>query len=55
MFKNRFFITEETIGEYIAYLKDEERAAATAEKYIRDIRAFMRFLNGTEVSKQAAL
>ena len=52
--KNEFFITAENIEKYIAYLKDEERATATIEKYIRDIRAFAVFLNGAEVTKQAA-
>jgi integrase len=50
-----FFINEENIATYIDYLKDEERAPATIEKYIRDIRAFMCFLDGAEITKQLAL
>jgi len=50
-----FYITEEKITEYISYLKDEERASATIEKYSQIIYNFNNFLDGTEVSKQAAI
>ena len=55
MLKNGFFITEKNIAEYILYLKDEERVAATIEKYVRDIRAFSCFLGGSEITKQTAI
>ena len=46
MTNNQFFITDENISQYAAYLKSEERAATTIEKYIRDVRAFADFLSG---------
>lgn len=55
MYRNEFFITDESIAEYVSYLKNEEKAPATIEKYVRDIRGFMDFLNGADVTKQAAL
>jgi len=55
MHKNQLFITEKNIAQYAAYLKNEERAASTVEKYIRDVRAFADFLDGNEVTKDAAI
>jgi integrase len=55
MLQNNFTITEQQIIKYIEHLKNEERAAATIEKYVRDIRMFGRFLNGAVITKQAAL
>jgi hypothetical protein len=47
MSEKQFFITEQIINQYAQHLKLEERAAATVEKYIRDIRAFADFLEGS--------
>ena len=55
MTNNQFFITEEKINEYLSYLREEEHAPATIEKYSRDIRNFKNFLNGSEITKQAAV
>ena len=55
MSNNQFFITDEKINEYLSYLRDEERAPATIEKYSRDIRSFKNFLDGGEATKQAAI
>lgn len=55
MLNKQFFITAEKINEYVLYLKEEERAAATIEKYIRDIRSFSKFLCGEAVSKERAV
>jgi site-specific recombinase XerD len=55
MFNNQFFITEENIQEYVIYLKEEERAENTVEKYVRDIKAFAVFLNDGAVSKERAV
>ena len=55
MSSKQFFITADSINRYVAYLKSEERAAATIEKYIRDIRAFTDFLDGAQVTKEAAI
>ena len=48
-------ITNKMIVEFGKYLAEEEKAAATREKYIRDITAFSAWLNGGEVSKAAAV
>lgn len=55
MRKSSFIITQTHINQYIAYLKETERADNTIEKYSRDIRAFMAFLNGEAVTKEAAV
>ena len=39
------------LKDYGEYLRDEERAQHTVEKYTRDLRCFFRFCNGREVSK----
>ena len=48
-------ITNKHIDEFGMYLQNEERAAATVEKYIRDIRAFSAWLGGKELGKNAVL
>lgn len=55
MSTNLFYITEDSINEYISHLKDEERSPATIEKYSHIIYSFKNFLNGAEVTKQAAI
>ena len=45
------YITREAIGPFIAYLREEEKSAATQEKYERDIRCFANFLAGRELTK----
>ena len=52
---NQFILSEDKVSEYISYLKDEERASATIEKYSRIIYNFKNFLDGAEVTKQAAI
>ncbi|EHI60264.1 tyrosine-type recombinase/integrase [Hungatella hathewayi] len=37
-------LKEEMLYGYREYLRDEERSLATVEKYLRDVRAFMRYL-----------
>ncbi len=46
------YITREAIGPFIAYLREEEKSAATQEKYERDIRCFADFLAGRELTKE---
>ena len=41
--KNVNTITEEMLNTYCNYLQDEERSVATVEKYLRDVRAFIRY------------
>lgn len=48
-------ISLEQIELYRAYLIGEERAELTIEKYIRDITAFFRHLNGREVTKESVI
>ena len=45
-------ITAESINEYLCYLCEQEKSQATVEKYQRDIKALMGFLNNRPVSKQ---
>ena len=44
-------ITDKTIEKFRKYLIDEEKSAATLEKYIRDIRAFRVWLGGEQLCK----
>jgi len=55
MLNNQIFITEGNIAEYVIYLKEEERAANTMEKYVRDIKAFANFLSGKAITKERAV
>lgn len=50
---DNFELTSEQITAYGHYLKQEERAQATAEKYLRDIWAFAHWLGGRPVTKEA--
>ena len=45
-------ITESVLRAYTHYLLTEEKSAATVEKYLRDVRAFVRWLDGHSVSKE---
>ena len=42
----------ELIEKFINFLENEEKAQATIEKYIRDIKNFQAWLDGKEVTKQ---
>jgi site-specific recombinase XerD len=48
-------ITEHDISAWLAHLANEERAAATVEKYARDIRVFAAWLSGAAVTKENAV
>ena len=41
-------ITKEMLETYRDYLQDEERSGATVEKYLRDVKAFVGYLDGRE-------
>ena len=43
------------IQQFEAYLLNEERSAATIEKYLHDIRVFYSFMDGKELNKRAVL
>lgn len=47
-------ITEENIRLFEKYLFEEEKSAATVEKYVRDVRAFLSYA-GNEVEKKTVL
>lgn len=46
-------LTAEQITAFERYLKKEERSAGTVEKYLRDVRQFVVWLNGKDVTKDA--
>lgn len=46
------FLTPEQIHAYGQYLQREERGRGTIEKYLRDIRAFVRWLDGRSVTRE---
>lgn len=48
-------IQEGQIKEFQAYLMREERAATTIAKYSHDLRLFVNFLGGSEVSKEQVI
>lgn len=48
-------LTAERIAAYGRYLRMEERAAGTLEKYLRDIRRFAAWLDGRPVTKELAV
>ena len=50
---NDHIMTAERLTAYGCYLKQEERAPATLEKYLRDIRAFAAWLGDSPVSREA--
>lgn len=46
-------ITTEQIVSFGQFLREDERSSATVEKYLREVRLFAAFLNGSEVTKAA--
>ena len=44
-------ITNEVLKNFCKYLEDEEKAEATCEKYMRDIRAFCEWMKGKKLEK----
>ena len=47
-------ILQSHIADYADFLRREERAPATIEKYLRDVRSFAAWLDGRPVDKQLA-
>ena len=43
-------ITDDMMGRYRDYLLDEEKSAATVDKYLRDLKTFREYLGGTGVA-----
>lgn len=52
--RNACTLTNEMIQTYAGFLREQERAEATAQKYLHDIRAFALWLEGRLVTKEAA-
>ena len=50
---NNYIMTAEHITAYGRHLKQEERSPATLEKYLRDLRAFARWLEDRAVTREA--
>ncbi len=48
-------ITDDLIEKYQVFLINEEKASATLEKYMRDIKAFSRWISGSELDKRKVL
>ncbi len=48
-------LTEEMIQRFAQYLWEEEKSENTVEKYLRDIRTFLAFLRGNEVTKETVI
>lgn len=48
-------ITKKSIEDFRIFLQREEKSSATIEKYIRDVRAFKKFLNGAEIKKELVI
>lgn len=50
-----YTLSKEIIMEYENYLISEERSKGTVEKYIRDVKKFLRWLNGWTVTKEKGI
>lgn len=48
-------LTKKQIAAFVVYLKSEEKSENTVEKYIRDVRAFFDYTNGTEITKETVI
>ena len=48
-------LTENTIAAFASYLKNEEKSENTAEKYIRDVRAFSVYVGEAEIMKETVI
>lgn len=51
---NKILLPEHLIN-FRGYLLQEEKSAATQEKYLRDVRAFLAFAGDREISKEVVL
>lgn len=48
-------INQKQIQQFSQYLAQEEKSAATVEKYLRDVQAFHRFVEGRSVNKELVI
>ncbi|MBQ7379713.1 MAG: tyrosine-type recombinase/integrase [Clostridia bacterium] len=51
----RMITDRDQIQAFASYLKENEKSAATVEKYLRDVRAFYAYVGDREIDKQAVL
>ena len=49
------FINSEIIVRFQKYLTEEEKSNATIEKYIRDVTAFVSYINGIAITKETVI
>ena len=49
------FLDQKKMQKFEVYLRNEERSAATIEKYMRDVRFFAAFVDEAEIEKQTVL
>lgn len=49
------YLTKEIIKRFEQYLKNEEKSENTINKYLRDVRAFIAYLNEAKVTKDAVI
>lgn len=48
-------IKPKQLSEFEIFLKEQEKSAATVEKYMRDVRCFAEFISGGEIGKQSVM
>lgn len=48
-------LTEKHIAAFAIYLKSEEKSQNTAEKYIRDVKAFVDYINDAGITKETVI
>ena len=48
-------LSEEHLNAFQEYLQREEKSAATVEKYLRDVRAFVAFVEGRSITKEVTI
>ena len=46
-------MTEQMLGGFRGYLREEERSDSTIEKYLRDVRSFSAWNAGQEVTRES--
>lgn len=45
-------VTKKTIADFLKHLQDEERSAATVQKYMREVKCLAEFLHGEDIQKE---
>lgn len=48
-------LSKDQINEFADYLRNEEKSAATQEKYLRDVCNFHRYAGGTKITKETVM